>query len=90
MCDLLGVHLLGIYLNSTHIQTSSMNVLAVAMDLVGVWPTRCASTSIVYLNSTQKQTSSITVLAVPMDLVGVWPTRCATTSSLPEFYTNTD
>ena len=45
MCDLLGVHLLVVYLRSTQIKDSSTNVLAVAMDLLGVWPTRCAPTS---------------------------------------------
>ena len=34
--DLLGLHLPVDYLNSTQVQTSSRNVVAVAMDLVGV------------------------------------------------------
>ena len=36
VCDLPCVHLLVVYLNSTQVQTSSRNALAVSMDLLGV------------------------------------------------------
>ena len=70
MCDLLSVHLLVVYLNSTLIKTTSRNLLPVAMhlqvcDILGV------HLLVVYLHSIQVRTSSTNVLAVAMDLLGV-------------------
>ena len=58
MCDLVGVHLLVVYLNSTHVQPGSRNVLAVVMDLLGL------HLLVAYLNSTHVQLGSGDILAV--------------------------
>ena len=72
-----NVHLLVCYLNCMQVQTGSRNVLAVAMNLLGMKHTRCVTylvcdllsvcLLVVYLNSTQLQTSSRNVLAVAMN-----------------------